>query len=119
MFVIRTIDQDRPGCHTRSRRVSVPVSYTFERKENEASWENDPYINPYGNQGIFLKLLRCIHDNFEQGLYCWALLLTRLAHSSFSFFPLELLYAFCVKRGFLSTVISRNHLSYRTTDMHS
>jgi len=66
--------------------VFAPVSYTFERKENEASWENDPYINPYGNQGIFLKLLRCIHDNFEQGLYCWALLLTQLSHSSFSFF---------------------------------
>src|SRR5437899_12000632 len=86
MFVIKTIGQDRPGHHKRSRPVFAPVSYTFERKENEVSWENDPYINPYGNQGIFLKLLRCIHDNCEQGLYRSALLLTRLSHSSFSFF---------------------------------
>src|SRR5260370_41620645 len=84
MFEIRTIDQDRPVYHTRSRHVCAPVSYTFERKENEASWENDPYINPYGNQGIFLKLLRCIHDNYEQGVYCCALHLTQLSHSSFA-----------------------------------
>ena len=84
MFVIWTIDQDRPWHHKRSRHVFVPVSYTFERKECEASGENDPYINFYGNEDIVLELLRCIHDNYEQGVYCCAvLLIIQLFHSSF------------------------------------
>src|SRR5439155_5486086 len=85
MFVIRTIDPDSPWHHKRSRHVFVPVSYTFERKEHEASWENDPCINSYGNVDIFLVLLRCIHDNYVQRICCCALLLTQLSHSSFSF----------------------------------
>ena len=61
----------------------VPASYTFERKEHAASWENDPYINFYGNEGIVQELLRCIHDTYEQEVSCCALLLTQLSHSSF------------------------------------
>src|SRR5947209_13874724 len=85
MFVIRTIDPDSPWHHKHSRHVFVPVSYTFERKECAASWENDPYINSYGNEDIVQELLHCIHDNYEQGVYCYALLLTQLSCSSFSF----------------------------------
>jgi hypothetical protein len=57
--------------------VFALVSYTFEHKENEAFWKNDPYIDPYGNQGIFQELLRCIHDNCEQGVYCCVVLLSQ------------------------------------------
>jgi hypothetical protein len=65
--------------------VFVPVSCTVERKEREASWENDPYINSYGNEDIFPELLHCIHDNYELLVCCCALLLTQLSRSSFSF----------------------------------